>query len=96
MPPFLPPKVLPRIPDCGRYDPIFNRPARHPLIHFVCFYFQIQCIGKIYDLYEKDDTVYVSENYPQVILNNENDAHFSFMSDRDTASEYELCLYAYL
>lgn len=50
--------------------------------------FQLQCVAKIYDIYEKDVTKYVEEFYPQILANSDNGGvHFSFISDRDAAGK---------
>lgn len=57
-------------------------------------YFQLQCIAKIYDIYEKDVVKYIDEYYPQILANSENGGvHSSFMSDRDAAGEIFHILY---
>lgn len=59
------------------------------IIWFLCFIFQLQCIAKIYDIYEKDVVKYIDEYYPQILANSENGGvHFSFISDRDAAGEH--------
>jgi hypothetical protein len=50
--------------------------------------FQLQCVAKIYDIYEKDVTKYIEEFYPQILANSDNGGvHFSFISDRDAAGK---------
>lgn len=57
------------------------------MFFFLCL-FQLQCIAKIYDVYEKDVVKYIDEYYPQILANSENGGvHFSFISDRDAAGE---------
>jgi hypothetical protein len=55
-----------------------------------CFFIrpQLQCIARIYDIYEKDVTRYVEEQYPRILANSDNGGvHFSFISDRDAAGK---------
>lgn len=59
------------------------------MVFFYVFIFQLQCIAKIYDIYEKDVVKYIDEYYPQILANSENGGvHFSFISDRDAAGEH--------
>lgn len=49
---------------------------------------QLQCIARIYDIYEKDVVKYVEEQYPRILANSDNGGvHFSFISDRDAAGK---------
>lgn len=54
----------------------------------IFLYFQLQCIARIYDIYEKDVVKYVEEQYPRILANSDNGGvHFSFISDRDAAGK---------
>ncbi|KAG5684690.1 hypothetical protein PVAND_013907 [Polypedilum vanderplanki] len=76
-------------------DPISSRETsilglRLPLTneHFYQGRLKLQCIARIYDIYEKDVTRYVEEQYPRILANSDNGGvHFSFISDRDAAGE---------
>ncbi|XP_058065683.1 uncharacterized protein LOC131215311 [Anopheles bellator] len=48
----------------------------------------VECIARIFDLYERSAVETADENYPQVrvLSNSDNGVHFSFMSDKDEAS----------
>lgn len=63
----------------------------HKRTNIDAFFFlspQIQCIARIYDIYEKDVTKYVEEQYPRILANSDNGGvHFSFISDRDAAGK---------
>ncbi|XP_070502575.1 junctional adhesion molecule 2A-like [Chironomus tepperi] len=76
-------------------DPISKRQTsilglRLPLTneHFYQGRLKLQCIARIYDIYEKDVTRYVEEQYPRILANSDNGGvHFSFISDRDAAGK---------
>lgn len=55
---------------------------------FLSHHTQLQCIARIYDIYEKDVVKYVEEQYPRILANSDNGGvHFSFISDRDAAGK---------
>lgn len=76
-------------------DPVTNRETsilglRLPLTneHFYRGRVKLQCVAKIYDIYEKDVTKYIEEFLPQILANSDNGGvHFSFISDRDAAGK---------
>ncbi|XP_052873504.1 uncharacterized protein LOC128278818 [Anopheles cruzii] len=56
--------------------------------HFQMGKLKVECIARIFDLYERTAVETADENYPQVrvLSNSDNGVHFSFMSDKDEAS----------
>ncbi|XP_035793334.1 uncharacterized protein LOC118467213 [Anopheles albimanus] len=56
--------------------------------HFQMGKLKVECIARIFDLYERSVVGLADENYPQVrvLSNSDNGVHFSFMSDKDEAS----------
>lgn len=49
------------------------------------FFFQVKCVARIFDVYERTAVQVADENYPQVrvLSKSDNGVHYSFMSDKD-------------